>query len=205
MPPVQLLYMAGVILPFTMIHISCHEAFQSLWSTLYMSGLHLIDKLTSWTRVFPTLYFTLKLLKWSLTARAVTKVTTSNSLKGGTIWQNFLKRGHVPLMSSPVPPPMKQSCFSYLCIMFSLLFLSLHDIASLFKVAAWHMGTYVKASLFLCKCLKILPEVSLPCQYVNYFSPFPLLFTILAYVSLVELFLFFCCLPHSKILTEPKV
>ena len=90
-----------------------------------MSGLHLIDKLTSWTRIICTLYFTLKLVKWSLTARVVTKVTTSNSLKGGTKQQDFFKRGHVPLVPFPVPPPMKQPCFSYLRIMFSLLFLSL--------------------------------------------------------------------------------
>ena len=61
---------------------------------------------------------------------------------------------------------------------------------------------YLCQSLCLLKCLKTSPKFHC---HVNYFLPFPLLFTNLAYVFLVELFLFFCCLPHSKMLTEPKV
>ena len=39
MYPVQLECMAGVIPPFATMHVSCHKAFESLYSTLYMSGL----------------------------------------------------------------------------------------------------------------------------------------------------------------------
>ena len=45
-------------------------------------GGHLINELTTWTRTVSTLYFTLKLVQWPFTAKAVTKVTMS-SLKGG--------------------------------------------------------------------------------------------------------------------------
>ena len=46
-------------------------------------GGHLINKLTTWTRTVSTFVPHFELVQWSLTAKAVTKVTTPNSLKRG--------------------------------------------------------------------------------------------------------------------------
>ena len=65
------------------------------------------DKLTTWTRTVPTLYFTLKLVQWSLTAKAVTKVTMPKWGGGHYAVQSLQGRAcaRVP-PSPPVPPPM---------------------------------------------------------------------------------------------------
>ena len=60
--------MAGIIPPFATIHVRRHEAFQSLQSTLYVSGLmswasyRLIGDLDKNDFMFSTLYFTLALV-----------------------------------------------------------------------------------------------------------------------------------------------
>ena len=59
------------------------------------------DKLTTWTRTVPTLYFTLKLVQWSLTAKVVTKVTTPKG--GGALCSTISSReGMCP--GAPFPP-----------------------------------------------------------------------------------------------------
>ena len=65
---VWLEYLAEVILPFTMIHISHHEAL-----ALYTSILRRWVPYRRLPSTSTILYFTLKLVQWSLTGKEVTK------------------------------------------------------------------------------------------------------------------------------------
>ena len=87
---VWLEYLTGVILPFTMIHISHHEAL-----ALYTSSLRRWAPYRRLPSTSTILYFTLKLVQWSLTGKEVTKVTTPNSLNVEHYASKYLQGGHV--------------------------------------------------------------------------------------------------------------
>ena len=83
-------YLAGVILPFTMIHISHHEAL-----TLYMSSLRRWAPYRRLPSTSTILYFTLKLVQWSLIGKEVAKATMPNSLNVEHYASKYLQGGHV--------------------------------------------------------------------------------------------------------------